>query len=270
MSWARPASFAASSVIPPCFVRSSTCAPGGASTVSSIPPRCAPYGAPKSRVCADQLTWSAVTATTSGLQYGVWSTCPPWTRNWPDQSTVAAPPPHSTRSGNVSQPAGRSSSGTVVASVDLKLHRPRGACLAPHEHAVRPRLHKEPAGGGGEDPPGVQRPEHAVPVQPVCVGAEEAGTVAVVGAGDEPETVPPAQPVEDERARQGAVGVLPVAAVVLVVAAAGLEDLNDPDELVVVVAPVEGHHGRARVVRDRDRRILGVLAQSRPQLRGRL
>ena len=51
----------------------------------------------------------------------------------------------------------------------------------------------------------------------------------------------------------GAVGVLPEADLRLVVAAAGLEHLDEPAEVGVVVVPVVVHHRRSGVVRDGDR-----------------
>ena len=87
----------------------------------------------------------------------------------------------------------------------------------------------------------------------------------MVGGGDQPEPVPPAQPVDHERAGGGAVGVLPEAVRGLVVAAAGLEHLDQPAEPRIVVVPVVVDHGRAGVVRDGDRRELGVRGQPAPQ-----
>jgi hypothetical protein len=89
----------------------------------------------------------------------------------------------------------------------------------------------------------VQRVEDVGAVERLGEGSHVAGTVTVVGGGDQPEAMPTEQAVDDERARHRRVGVLAERALGLVVAAAGLEDLDQPAVPGVVVVPVVEHHG---------------------------
>ena len=59
-------------------------------------------------------TLVGLTAVISVLQYGVCTISPPVTDNRPLQLVVTSLCPHSTRSGTVSQPAGRSSDGSSL------------------------------------------------------------------------------------------------------------------------------------------------------------